>query len=143
MKKIHIILIVGVSLTIVEYFIMLLCYLVKSFFLFTNLEWIIKVTFLSATNICILKFIFYFLFWVAAMKVFYNRINIGKSLRLPFINCSLYILISIFYGFVLMPFTIDYFKDSLFYFFVLATFLSPILLSRIPYFKKLIELIQS
>jgi hypothetical protein len=138
MKKLLNVIILGLSLALIEYFFMLVCYLAEGF-IFCNVPLvIIEIAFRQASEVCIVKFIFYFIFWVFVMIGIYCEIKIRPSLKLSIINCGLYILLSIFYAIVL-PFTRDYFLATFFYFFVLATFLSPTILITIPYYQKTLD----
>ena len=59
-----------------------------------------------------------------------------RVLKLAIVNAGLYIIISLVYA-ALKPDTRVYFLEGFYYIFILAMFISPVLLIRVPYFKQL------
>lgn len=81
--------------------------------------------------------LFVFLFyWVSKVVQLSN-----KTLKLAILNSSLYILISLLFGLVLMPETSHIFTNPLFIIIIISTIVSPLLLSRIPRFRMFIDTI--
>jgi hypothetical protein len=79
-----------------------------------------------------LKFIFYTLFWfLACLLIYLPNVRKVTVLNLCIFNCLCYVIISLFYG-LTISFTREYFFANFFIYFIVATFLSPKLLSMIP-----------
>ena len=143
MRKLLNILICGFSLLVIEYFILLI---------FSQLENIIKYSvpftkfsgaLRDTSEVSVVRFIFYFTFWILAIYFLFDKINIKYPvLKLALLNCALYIIIS---GVMTLffPFPKEYFKETFFYFLVIATLLSPFILSVIPMASKLIKSVGS
>ncbi len=83
------------------------------------------------------RFIYYLVFFVLILCFFRFHIFLkNRLLGIIFINTGSYIGISILYGFVLKPNTKELFENPLFYLIIVSTIISPMILYRIPYFKK-------
>jgi hypothetical protein len=141
MKKLLNIVICGMLLSAIEYVILLILFQwsnVKEYAIpFTKFNRAIR----DANEISAVRFIFYFTFWVLAIIFLYDKINIKYHvLKLALVNCSLYVIIS-FVMVLFFPFASEYFTESFFYFLVLATLLSPLILSIIPRLKRIINTI--
>lgn len=58
-----------------------------------------------------------------------------RVLKVGILNSGLYILLSLLYGFILMPWTYEYFSTPLFPVWIISTFLSPFVLCKIPFYR--------
>lgn len=84
------------------------------------------------------KFVFYFSIQIVPFICLMSKIDGERRvLKIAALNGGLYILISLLHAFVLKPDTKIYFSQGFFYIFILATFISPFVLDRIPYYRKL------
>jgi hypothetical protein len=136
MRKVITIIVYGLSLSIIEYFILLICFLMEGFILYSVPKEIIKGAFREAAEVSLMRFIFYFIFWVITMSIFHYKINIKSPiLKLAVLNFGFYILFSVVLS-LFFPFAKEYYTSTFFYFLLIATFLSPIILNFIPYFNK-------
>jgi hypothetical protein len=136
MKKLLNLLIGSVLLTFIEFIILIIIFSIEDKILydiplssFSGLK--------AAFEVITLKFLFYTIIWILVVYFFYDNLEINRPfLKLAIYNCGLYISISIFMT-MLMPFTIEFFFRSFFLFVVIATFISPFILSLLPQSKKL------
>ncbi len=137
MKKIINILILGVSLSLIEYIILLFCLQIENI-----LKYQIQLTkwggaIRHANELSLTRLALYFVFWVIAIYFNYEKINIKYPvLKLAVVNCSLYILISVIMT-LFFPFAIEFFIESFFYYLVISTLISPLILLQIPFFKRI------
>lgn len=137
MKKILNILILGVSLSLIEYIILLFCLQIENI-----LKYQIQLTkwggaIRHANELSLTRLALYFVFWVIAMYFNYEKVNIKHPvLKLAVVNCSLYILISVIIT-LFFPFAIEFFIESFFYYLVISTLISPLILLQIPFFKRI------
>jgi hypothetical protein len=143
MKKIINIIFCGLSLGVIEYILLYFFIVIEGFVLYTVPKAIIVGSLRDANEISLTRFVFYFVFWVIAINLFYNKINIKNPiLKMAVINCGLYISLSILLT-LFFPFAIEFFGRSFFFFLTIATFLSPFILSISPYFRDRIEKIET
>lgn len=127
------------SLSIIEYIILFFSFQLESIITYSIPVTKLNRALREANEISTVRFIFYFAFWVLAIYFLYDKINIKYPvLKLALINCTLYIAISILMT-LFFPFTAEYFTQTFFYFLVIATLISPFVLSAIPYMNKLIK----
>lgn len=129
----------GIVLCVIEYAILIFClqiYEVKMYDIsFADFGGAIT----SATEITVVKMLFYFIFWVVAILII-NKLGFIRSLfRLSIVNCSLFVFTSIVMTAV-FPFSKEYFMRPFFYFLFIATIVSPYLLSIIPKVNQIIPL---
>ncbi len=76
----------------------------------------------------VMRFIYYFVFMIFFFYWLSSKLNFGnKLLQLIILNCSIYVFISLIYGFVLKPKTKELFVNPIFYITILSTILSSIL----------------
>jgi thiol-disulfide isomerase/thioredoxin len=76
----------------------------------------------------VMRFIYYFVFMTFFFYWLSSKLNFGnKLLQLIILNCSIYVFISLIYGFVLKPKTKELFVNPIFYITILSTILSSIL----------------
>ncbi len=134
MKRIFIILYIGIVLNIIEYIILLFCfqleYIIKYKFSFFELSMSIKDT----TDIMALRFIFYFIFWIITIYLFYHEFNWqNKVLKFAIFNSCTYVFTSILMV-LCFPFSIQYLGADFFYFLIIGTFISPFILKLSPLF---------
>ena len=90
----------------------------------------------------IIRFIYCFMISVALFYMFNNILKLhNKILKLVIINTVSYILISLLYGVILKHgFKIIFIEwNPIYYIILISTILSPLILNKIPYFKKLIS----
>jgi hypothetical protein len=143
MKKILNILLCGLSLLAIEYFFLLFSMQTERI-----LKYDIPITKFSgalggAGEISLVRFIFYFVPWVIAVYLIYDKLNIKRPvLKLALVNCGLYILLSVVMT-LFFPFAKEYFERAFFYYLILATFMSPFVLGMIPYFNRIIRFLIS
>ena len=122
----------GLSLNIIEYILLYIFYLIEGFVLYSVPKAIINGALRDANEISLARFVFYFIFWVIAMNLFYNKINIKHPiLKMAVINCGLYILLCVLMT-LIFPGVIEFFGRSFFFFLVISTFLSPFIVDKIP-----------
>jgi hypothetical protein len=137
MKRLLTILICGLCLNIFEYIILLIFNLTEGFILGTIPVAIIKRAFRDTNETIAIRFILYFVIWVAGMYFLYERINIkNASLKFGVVNCGLYIAICILMS-IPFPGSAEFFGRDFFFFLVIATFLSPFILLKTPIMKRL------
>ena len=128
-----------VSLLLVEYVGMFLCFLVHNLILYQFRVLLITGALKDASDVNMLRLVFYWPFYILGFVYFTKRLSKDSGvLSIMIINCGLYLGISMLFGFILIPGTKEYFLQSFFYFFIIVTFLSPFILNKIPYYKKLI-----
>lgn len=141
MKKIINITLCGLSLEVIEYFLLLSAIQIENILKYNIPILRFSGSLRDANEISFTRFVFYFLFWVIAIYLLYDKINIKQPiLKLGVANCSLYILLSL--GMTLFfPFAIEFFSRSFFYFLIISTFLSPFILNILPFFKRIIATI--
>lgn len=138
MKKIVTIAVYGLSLSIVEYLILILCFLVEGFIYYNIPKEIIKGAFREANDVSLMRFIFYFIFWVLSIYIFFSKFNMRHiALKMALLNVAFYFIFSILLS-LFFPFAKEYFTSSFFYFLLFATFISPFVLRVLPYFNKMI-----
>ncbi|MHA3786910.1 hypothetical protein ACX0HA_01770 [Flavobacterium hauense] len=88
----------------------------------------------------IMRLMFYFVFSIGIFSVLGRELNLkNRVMQLMIINCSMYVFISLLYGFIFMPDTKDYLARSFFYIIILSTLLSPVIIYKIPFFRKLAD----
>ena len=139
MKKLLNIILFGVSLSMIEYIILLFFFQLESV-----IKYSIPITKLSgalrgANEISAVRFIFYFGFWVLVMYFLHNKVNIKYPiLKFALLNCALYVALSGLMT-LIFPFAKEFFKEEFFYYLIIATLISPFILSMIPYANKLIK----
>lgn len=93
-----------------------------------------SILFLSFTRL-----IFYSVFFLTLFYWFNRKLIIeNKLIKLILLNAGLYIIISLLYGFVLMPETKSLFSNELVYIILISTVISPIILYQTSYTRKLI-----
>lgn len=142
MKETSSILILLIVLLIVETFISTILGVVyilmaDNGFYIENLKPAIKSYFVLGQ----MRFILYLAFsWIIFYMLNGKFRFSNKLIQLLVLNCINYILISLLYGFILIPSTKDYFIQSFFYIIIVSTIISPLILYKIPYFKRLINL---
>lgn len=129
-KKILLIISCGIILMSIEYVVSIgLRYLenVKSYDLYSNLKSVLR----GRGEIAVIRLILYFPLWIFAMYLLYNKIYYSKRpfLLLAFINCIMYILISVIMSIIFSA--VSLFTYSFFYQLIIATFLSPLIISII------------
>ncbi|WP_125185548.1 hypothetical protein [Botryobacter ruber] len=85
------------------------------------------------------RLVFYFLIFVV-LFYFLNRYLHweNKLAKLVVLNCGLYLLISFLFGFILEPQVQYLFRDEFFFILIASTILSPVVLTRLPYAKRLV-----
>lgn len=138
MKKIGYLLLCALSLTAMEYVLLVVFIQVED-----SIKYAVSVinfgeTWWRAGEVIYIRFVFYTIFWVLGMLRLYDKINIRHPvLKMSVINCMLYIAISVLMALVI-PGTAEFFKRDFFYFLVAATFISPFVLSIIPYLNKIV-----
>ncbi len=87
-----------------------------------------------------IRLLFYYPIYITVFIYLMKHLNVeNRVVQIAFINCGLYIFISLLYGFIFMPGTKEFFGADFFYFLIIATFSSPFILNRIPYCKKLVK----
>jgi len=137
MKRLLNIILCGLCLNVIEYVILLTCNLTEGFSKGTVPVAIINSAFRGTNEIIAMRFIFYSVFWIAAMYFLYHKINIRNAkLKFAIINCGLYIAISLLMC-IPFPGAVEFFIRDFFFFLVIATFLSPFILFTIPILKRL------
>lgn len=95
----------------------------------------------DASEIGLMRLIFYSVFWVLMMSFIYDRIGIkNRLLKLSLTNVGLYILTSAIMS-LIFPFAIEFFTRPFFFYLVIATLVSPCVLYLIPFGKRIIETI--
>ena len=110
MKKVFNLILIGLSLSLIEYFILFLFLETEGLILYSVPVEIFKGAVKDATEITILRFVFYFLLWVVIMFLLWNNINIKYPfLKLALLNCGLYIALSILMT-LFFPFATEYFR---------------------------------
>jgi hypothetical protein len=88
----------------------------------------------------IMRLIFYFVFSIGMFSVLDRELNLkNRVTQLMIINCSMYVFISLLYGFILIPDTKDYFMQAFFYIIIISTIISPMIMYRVPFFRKLAD----
>jgi len=88
----------------------------------------------------ILRLMFYFVFSIGIFFVLDRELNLkNRVAQLMIINCSMYMFISLLYGLIFIPDTKDYFAKAFFYIIILSTIISPVILYKIPFFRKLAD----
>lgn len=91
--------------------------------------------FRSSSEVNLLRLIFYLPISIAVFfGVIDNMITKLSPARMSIINMVLYLLLSIFYSGI-FPAAGNFFSDTLFYFLIVSTLLSPLILSIIPPYR--------
>lgn len=138
MKKILNIILCGLVLSTIEYCILLICLQAEGAIQHTTSLSNFSRAFRHTNEIIAVRFIFYFFFWVLANYLLYDKINFKHViLKLSLYNVVFYVFFSGIMSIVFSAGT--FFGYSFFYFLVISTFFSPIILSIIPRAKRLIN----
>ena len=97
-------------------------------------------TILYSFSLTLVKSMFYYPIYIIPFVWLVRVTSVQRRpLKIAIINSGLYVFISLLYAFIFIPKSQDFFAKWFFYAFILATFLSPLILSMIPYYKKLIK----
>jgi len=128
------------SLFVIE--ILVFIFIAESILLFTEYRFnlgYVRDTFVFSVCFNLIKFIYYYQIQVLPFIWLMSGIrNRNRVLKIAILNCAFYIFISLLYGFIFIPETKEYFTKAFFYTFIVATFASPFILNKIPYYKNLI-----
>lgn len=136
MKKLGNILLCGLFLTAIEWVILLVCFHVSNVIKYAEPLMEFGGGMRYTNELILLRIIFYFAPWVVGIWWLYPKINIRHpALKLAVMNCMLYVAISVLLA-VFIPVAGGFFTRDFFFFVVAATFISPFILSVIPYFNK-------
>lgn len=139
MRRLINILILGFLLSIIEFIILLI--LTQCFYVFRYSVPYNKYSHALnvAIEISIVRFLFYFVFWVLSYYITLSKVKLKYPiLKLALFNGFLYLVISILLMF-LFPFASEYFRAKFFYFSLISTLLSPVILNTFPYLKRVIR----
>lgn len=133
MKKLFNILFCGIFLMLIEHIILFICIQFENILRYNIQATSIKGALRDSNEITAARFVFYFTFWVIFTYFFYGKIDSKYSLlKLAIVNCLLYVSLSLIIT-LFFPFTIDFFGQTFFFYLIIATFISPFILSIIPY----------
>jgi hypothetical protein len=132
MKKIINILTCGLILTFIEFILLTIFFKIEDKLLY-DIPLLSFVKFFKASSeVILLKFLFYFAIWFLVIYFKYENLKGNKPfLRLAILNAVLYIVTSLIMV-IIIPGTIEFFTRSFFFYLVIITFLSPIVLSIFP-----------
>lgn len=132
MKRFANVILLGLLLTAIEYVILFICLYTEEIIKHTVSGW--DSAFRGANEIIAIRFIFYFVFWIGAMYILFDKVRYPVW-RLAIANCLLYVVTSVVVsGF--LPGAAEFFTYSFFFYLVAATFVSPFVLRLMPYLKK-------
>lgn len=138
MKKVLNIILCGIFLSAIEYCILLICLQAEGVIQHTTSLANFSRAFRHTNEIIAVRFIFYFVFWVLTNYLLYDKIKLKRvALKLALYNCSFYVFFSAIMSIVFSASV--FFRYSFFYFLVIATLLSPFILSIVPRAKQLIN----
>ena len=85
------------------------------------------------------RLVFYFAIFVVLFYFLNRFLNWENKLaKLVVLNCGLYLLISFLFGFILEPQVQYLFTDEFFFILIASTILSPVVLTRLPYARRLV-----
>jgi hypothetical protein len=98
----------------------------------------IKQAIFNAFEIIGLRFIFYYIIYIVSFYVGLKLIRWkNRTLQCAVTNCLIYIIISGIFG-LLIPHAYEFFYRDFFFFSIIATFISPLILNRIRFFRNII-----
>jgi len=138
MKKIANILLCGLGLNVIEYIIVLLCIHVGDVIRYSVPVTRMGGALRDVSELFLLRLIFYFVLWVIGVRLLYGVINLrNPALKLAVVNCLLYLVISLIMT-IFIPGTRDFFQRDFFFFLVAATFISPFVLFRLPFWGRVV-----
>lgn len=128
MKKLLIISVIGISLLLIE-FILLIIFMQVGYILDYDIS-IFKISgalrYSLETNL--MRLLFYFPLWCILIYVISNKINMKNIiLKVALLNVFLYVIISLFCT-LIFPFATEYFTALSFYYLIIITFTSPFIL---------------
>ena len=126
------------SLLVIECISMSGCFFIENLIQYKLQFLLVTEALKDGLDASILRVVYYTPFYIILFVFLTKQLSNNRVLNIAFINCGLYIFISLLYV-VLMPFTIEFFFRSFFYYFVISTFASPFILSTIPFYKKLVN----
>ena len=137
MNKLFRYIVYTLSLTLVEKIVCICLFEAELLFAKYKIDtWHLKKAFKDGLEVNATRFIFYYLFSVIAFFVLMNLSKwTHRTLQASIYNSVIYISISLFYG-LLLPDTFEYFSSDFFYFLIIATFSSPVILAVLGYGKK-------